>query len=227
MLFDLRARGRRRTVKVIYAALAVLMGGGLLFFGIGGAGGGGLFDAINSDSGSSVSETFSDRTETLEKRLDANPRDARSWSELARVRFQDAATGEGTDQTGAFTESGREKLPAAVRAWERYLALKPKKVDDTVATLMVQALGPGGLNRPAAATAAMEYVVEARRKSFGLYAQLAQLAYLAGQDRKGDLAAAEAVSLSPKDQRETLKSALAEAKKQAAAPAATPTSTTP
>ena len=29
MLFDLRARGRRRTVKIVYVFLALLMGGGL------------------------------------------------------------------------------------------------------------------------------------------------------------------------------------------------------
>ena len=34
MLFDLRARGRRRAIKVIYLFLAVLMGGGLVFFGL-------------------------------------------------------------------------------------------------------------------------------------------------------------------------------------------------
>ena len=37
MLFDLRARGRRRAIKVIYLFLALLMGGGLIFFGIGGS----------------------------------------------------------------------------------------------------------------------------------------------------------------------------------------------
>ena len=38
MLFDLRGRGRRRTVQVIYIGLAILMVGGLLLFGIGGGG---------------------------------------------------------------------------------------------------------------------------------------------------------------------------------------------
>ena len=42
MLFDLRGRGRRRSVQTIYVALAVLMGGGLIFFGIGGSVSGGL-----------------------------------------------------------------------------------------------------------------------------------------------------------------------------------------
>jgi hypothetical protein len=50
MLFDLRGRGRRRTVQVIYLSLAILMGGGLVLFGIGGATSGGLVDAITGSS---------------------------------------------------------------------------------------------------------------------------------------------------------------------------------
>ena len=52
MLFDLRGRGRRRTVQVIYLSLAILMGGGLVLFGIGGATSGGLIDAIQWDNDS-------------------------------------------------------------------------------------------------------------------------------------------------------------------------------
>ena len=55
MLFDLRGRGRRRTVQVIYLTLAILMGGGLVLFGIGGGTNGGLFDAIGGNGGSATS----------------------------------------------------------------------------------------------------------------------------------------------------------------------------
>ena len=41
MLFDLRGRGRRRMVRLIYTGLALLMGVGLVGFGIGGGFGGG------------------------------------------------------------------------------------------------------------------------------------------------------------------------------------------
>ena len=56
------------------------------------------------------------------------------------------------------------------------------------------------------------------------FATLAILAYQAGQTRKGDLARAKALQLTDKDQRETLKSQIDEAKSQAAA-SATPTAT--
>ena len=228
MLFDLRARGRRRTVQVIYATLAVLMAGGLVFFGVGGSVGGGLFDALNSNGGSSTSDIFSKRAQSLQRQVRAHPRDAHLWAELTRARYQDATSGNGTDATtGAFTDSGRKKLAAAARAWDRYLALNPRKPDDTVAILMVGALGPAGLNRLSDATAAMEIVIGARPPSSGLYAQYAELAYIAGQTRKGDLASAKAVSLAPKDQRETIKSTLAAAKTQAAGQTSTTPTTTP
>ena len=34
MLFDLRSRGRRTTVRGVYLLLAILMGGGLILFGV-------------------------------------------------------------------------------------------------------------------------------------------------------------------------------------------------
>src|SRR4051794_3039567 len=52
MLFDLRGR-RRRLIQAIYLMLAVLIGGGLVLFGIGGNVGGGLVDAISGNSGNS------------------------------------------------------------------------------------------------------------------------------------------------------------------------------
>ena len=51
MLFDLRGRGRRRTVRVLYTGLALLMGIGLVGFGVGGGfGGGGIFTGLNSNN---------------------------------------------------------------------------------------------------------------------------------------------------------------------------------
>jgi hypothetical protein len=64
MLFDLRGRGRRRTIKIVYITLALLMGGGLVLFGIGGGGAmqGGLVDAITGTSGGDVgAERFEQR----------------------------------------------------------------------------------------------------------------------------------------------------------------------
>ena len=52
MLFDLRGRGRRRTVQVIYLGLAIILGGGLVLFGVGtGSGNGGLLNAFGGSGG--------------------------------------------------------------------------------------------------------------------------------------------------------------------------------
>ncbi len=216
MLFDLRGQGRRRTVQVIYLGFAVLMGGGLVLFGIGGSVSGGLVDAIQGNQGTATN-TFSKRVSTLEKRVRTQPRDAHAWAELARARFQETSTGENYDQTtSSFTAKGKVKLRGVEQAWDRYLALDPKRPDDQVANLMVQAFAPSGLNELDKAVGALEIVVAARPKSYALYAQLAALAYAAGQTRKGDLSSAKAVELAPATQKSTLKQQLQSAKTQEA-----------
>jgi hypothetical protein len=216
MLFDLRGRGRRRSVQAIYLMLAVLMGGGLVFFGIGGNTSGGLLDAFKNDTQSGA-DIFKARLKSADKRVRLHPHDAAAWNNLARVRYQAAGAGDGYDQaTSSFTEKGKKELIGVARAWDRYLTLDPKKPDASTALLMVQAFGPTGLGDADKAVAAMEVVVDQREPSAGLYGQYAQLAYAAGQTRKGDLAAKKAVSLAPKDQREQVKSALDAAKSAAA-----------
>ena len=218
MLFDLRGRGRRRAVQGIYLTLAILMGGGLVFFGIGGNTSGGLFDAIGgSNSTQSTSDTFSKRVKVYEKQTQAQPQNAAAWANLARARFQQAGTGNFYDQgKNAFTDKGKAELRRASAAWTRYLALNPAKPDDRTASLMVQAYGPTGLNELDKAVAAQEVVVDARAPSSGLFANLAALAYAAGQTRKGDLAANKAVSLADKDRRDQIRGQLDSIKQQGA-----------
>lgn len=220
MLFDLRGRGRRRTIQAIYLTLAILMGGGLVLFGIGGDVQGGLFDAFRENSaGTSADQQLQERIERVEERLRADPRNERALAELARLRVQAAGVGEGFDQsTGTFTQEGRDDLRAAARAWERYLALEPENPDPRVAALLVQALGPAGLNQLDKAVRAQEIVTEQREPpNENLFAQLAVLAYQAGQIRKGDLAADRAVELADESERSLLRDNLEQAKAQAAA----------
>src|SRR4051794_16504007 len=125
MLFDLRGKGRRNTVRGIYLALALLMGGGLVLFGVGGSVSGGLLDAFKSNGGGSTSSTFEKRVKVLEKRVQANPQDAAAWKELARARYQATSTGDNYDQsTSSFTPKGIAKLGEVEQAWDRYVALQ-------------------------------------------------------------------------------------------------------
>src|SRR5215216_1235143 len=229
MLFDLRGSGRRRTVKIVYITLAFLMGGGLVFFGIGGGGAlsGGLVDAItesNSGGGSGL-----DRYRELEQKATAaaraHPKDAKLWAAAARARFNLASAGDSVDpSTGEYSAQGKRELEAAGRAWEEHLKLAGDKPDSRVASLMVQAYSALG-QFDKAATA--QEVITLDRDSLGAYTTLAQLAYQAGQLRKGDLARDKALKLSEPDMREALKGQLDDVRSQAALQAgqASPTPT--
>jgi hypothetical protein len=228
MLFDLRGRGRRRTVQVIYLGLALLMGGGLVLFGIGSSSSGGLFDAFSGDNGGGSA------TASIDKRIDAelaktraNPKDAAAWAQLAIVRYQRASI-DGIAQDGTYTDEGKKRLRLAADAWERHLALDPKQPSVRAANLMVQAYGPTGLNELKKAVTAKQIVTYAEKPpNSNLYAQLAVLAYQAGDNRTGDLAGIRAVDLAPKDQRKLVRKQLDILKKQAAANAAQAATTTP
>jgi tetratricopeptide (TPR) repeat protein len=216
MLFDLRGRGRRRTIQVIYLSLAILMGGGLVLFGIGGNTSGGLVDAIQGNSGGTdADEAFNKRVETLEKRTRTNPQDARAWAQLASLRFQAATTGENYDNnTQSYTTKGKAELRRATAAWQRHLALEPDKPDATVANQMVQAYGVSGLQQYDEAVRAMEVVIDNRDPTYQIYAQLSVLAHAAKQDRKSTLAADKAVELAPRAERKDVREQIKLAKTQ-------------
>lgn len=210
MLFDLRGRGRRRTVQGIYLGLAILMGGGLVLFGIGGNVSGGLLDALKNNPNASSSNVFKKRLDTAEKLVIAQPKNAEAWANVVKLRFQVANSGDSYDQaTGAFTDKGKAELQAVDQAWARYLVLNPAKVDQTAttaATYMVQAYAPGALDQPAKLVRAYEFVIAGTPKpTFDQFRNLAIYSYVAGQSRKGDLAAQKALQLAPKDQRSVVR----------------------
>ncbi|HEX5898764.1 MAG TPA: hypothetical protein VFY32_05145 [Solirubrobacteraceae bacterium] len=211
MLFDLRGRGRRRTVQVIYLTLALLMGGGLVLFGIGGGTNGGLFDAIGGSGGNTtnVDAVFQKRLDTYEARLKVNPQDPAALIGLTKLHFANASTGENYNQTQqAYTAKGLAELRESSAAWQRYLATNPAKPDIQTANLMAQVYGTLGLKQYDKAVSALEMVIAGRKETANLYAQLAILASGAKQDRKSTLAEAKALDLTPKAQRKQLKSAI-------------------
>lgn len=221
MLFDLRGR-RRRGIQAIYLTLAILMGGGLVLFGIGGEVSGGLVDAITQNQGD-VAEQTEERVENAVQATQARPRDPAAWADLAEARVILAGQSEGfnedaVDPTQAFTAEAREQLVLAARAWDRHLELAGDNPNENLAATIQNAFAAlGQLDR---AVRAQEIVLDARGDSagFGDFAKLAALAYQAGQTRKGDLAADRAKELAkdqPKDQREALEASLNQAKAQA------------
>ncbi len=227
MLFDLRGRGRRRTVQAIYLSLAILMGGGLVLFGIGSDQQGGIVDAVVGDGsgGGTATETLDKRIKSTLAKTQATPTEPAPWADLARLRYQRAGI-DGIKEDGTYTTKGKERLTLAADAWEQHLSLDPKQPNVRVARLMVQAYSQTALNQPVKAVRAMELVTAAEKPpSTNLYQQLAQLAYVAGETRTGDLAAERAVDLAPEEDRKQLRAALKSLKTQAAAQAAQATTT--
>jgi hypothetical protein len=207
VLFELRGRGRRRTVQGIYLGLAILMGGGLVLFGVGGNVSGGLLDALKNNPSSTSSDVFQKRLKAAEKLATTQPQNAQAWANVVKLRFQVAGTGDSYDDTtGAFTDKGKAELQRVDQAWTHYMDLDPKKIDTTAATYMVQAYAPGALNQSDKLVRAYEVVIDGTPKpTYDQYRNLAIYAYVAGQSRKGDLARTKALELAPKDQRSVVK----------------------
>jgi hypothetical protein len=217
MLFDLRGRGRRRAVQGIYLFLAILMGGGLVLFGVGGNTNGGLFDAFSSDSNNgSATTSYTKQIDQTQKQIDTNPKNAAAWARMASLRLAEGGANGGFDGD----TDGLKDFRLASTAWKRYLALNPPKIDQSVARQMINVYGTSGLNQPDQAVGVMDLLIEQTEPpSADLYKQYALLAIQAGQTRKGDLAIEKAVSLSPAADRKQVRSALEQLKAQAAAAA--------
>jgi tetratricopeptide (TPR) repeat protein len=219
MLFDLRGRGRRRTVQVIYVILALLLGGGLVLFGIGGDVQGGLFDAFR-EGGGSANDAIEQEVERAEERVQANRQDAGGWARLATARYQLAGVSEGfnreaQDPSQQFTGEARGQLEQAARAWDQHVRLAGDRPDSDAAAIMRNAFL--SLGEPERAVRAQEIVLDANpNPGVGDFSQLAALAYQAGQMRKGDLAADRAVELAPRGQRREVRRTLEQQKTQAA-----------
>ena len=192
MLFDLRGRGRRRTVQVIYLTLAILLGGGLVLFGIGGDVQGGLVDALTGNSGNDNS-ALEDEVERAEERVQANRQDAAAWAALAQARVNLAGVTEGYDEsTQQYTGESRQVVAEAARAWDQHLKLAGDKPDAVVAASLSRVFV--ALDQPEKAVRTQEIVIDSlENPGYGDYNQLALYAWLAGQNRKGDLAAAKAL----------------------------------
>jgi hypothetical protein len=209
MLFDLRSRGRRGTVRVVYIGLAVLIGLGLVGFGIGGGfNGGGILSAGTGSEGSN-SASFANQIKHYRKLTQQQPRNPAAYEGLAKALLHEAG---GVTQNGVNAK-GKEIFREAAQAWQSYLALSPAKPNSELAQLMANVYGAEGLNQPQQAVQALQVVVAERPTSAAYWALLAQYAYKSRNVRQGDLAAAKAVTLSPAAQRARVKAELAEVRK--------------
>jgi hypothetical protein len=211
MLFDLRSRGRRRTVQAVYVGLVLLFLVGFLGFGVGGGfGGGGIFENVLGKKEGSSSSGFAGKVSAAEKRLRRDPNDAEAWAKLADARFHEASGGEFYEETAQrYTSAGRALLVKVSDAWSHYMALNPPKPNLAVAQEMLSVYSPEGLNQPAQSVQLLQQVViPAKPPSAKWYGDLAASAYQANNQRVGDLATKKTLDLTPAGQRSQVKQEL-------------------
>jgi hypothetical protein len=223
MLFDLRGRGRRRTVQIIYAGLALLIGFGLIGLGVGGGfGSGGILSGLTGEEGSG-SASFAAQVQKYEKAIHKNPNDVHAWEQLTLAQLHEAG-GETYVVDGKLTSKGKELYVQIAQSWNHYLALNPSGESIPLAKEMVTVFGEEGLNEPAEAVKVLQLIVAAEPTNSSYYRFLAEYAYKAHNTRIGDLASEKAVALAPASERKQLKTALAEVKKNAASSSSTSSS---
>jgi hypothetical protein len=216
MLFDLRGRGRRRTVQVIYVGLAVLFGVGFIGLGVGvGSGGGGILNALTGGEGPPKA-SFAGQVKKYQHLVIVQPKNLSAWEGLVNAQLHEAG-GETYVSNGKLNSKGKELFSQVARSWNSYLALNPPKPNPKLAKEMVRIFGEEGLNEPAEAAAVLQIVVASEPQSAALFGALAEYAYKAKNTRQGDLAAAKAVSLAPAAERSRLNKELAELKKNGGA----------
>jgi hypothetical protein len=192
MLFDLRSRGRRRTVQVIYAFLALIMLGGLLLVGVGTGSGGGILNAFTNNgsgggSSGAVKSAFEKQALKLTKEQPNNPA---AWAKLIQAEYSDY-----TSQT----KSGpaKQALTDLTNSYTHYLTLT-KTPDPDTALLASRAYAL--LQNYKAASAAKEIFANANPTSANAFECWAMAATAAKQTRIAQLATAKAISLVPKAQ---------------------------
>jgi|SRR5215208_6594202 len=205
MLFDLRGR-RRRAVQVTYLTLAVLMGGGLVLFGIGGGTSGGLFDAIGGNGGGGGGDSgLEKRIDRQEAKLKTSPDNPAVLAELVRLNYQ-VAVSQTTSGSTTITEDGKDDLRQAGKYWERYVAATDGDPDPGLARYALNVYGQSGLNQPGKAKEAVR-VLAADANDPQTYLLLVQYATAAGDTRTAKLAAQKAIDLAPKKQRKQVEKA--------------------
>lgn len=212
MLFDLQGK-RRRVVQATYLSLAVLMGGGLVLFGIGGDVSGGLFDAF-SDRTNSGNDVVEERVEDNEDKVASNPNAVAARKELVRDYYS-LAVAQANDQ-GVFPADAQDDLRKASQNWKAYLTAEKGEPDASLARVAVQVYDVTALNQPQEAMKAAR-IIAADGNDANAYLQLVQYALLAGDKRVEKLAAAKVMDLVPKGQRKAAKEQLQQIRAQAIA----------
>ena len=204
MLFDLRSKSRRNTVRVVYVILALLMLSGLLLVGVGtGNNNGGILNALSNNGGSSSGQNalINQATSAAIKQTNKHPDSSKAWEGLVEARWTAAGTGTNFDTTtNTYTKGGKAQLNDGVTAWNKYLSLVNNKPDLNTSLFAVKIYQ--ALQQWSDAGNAWEYIIQSQgagsTDAIRGYECLALNAFAASQSSKGELAAAAAKKRLPK-----------------------------
>ena len=217
MLFDLKSGKRRRVVQIVFGFLAFIFFISFVGFGIGSDVSGGIFDALGIGGGDSSSDPqYEEQIEKAEATLETDPDNPQALLALVRYHYLSAtASGVETDpETGAtsISEEAHTELEKAAQAWTDYLKTDPQNTDLATAANAAQAFVLLG---DAEGAAGAQAVVAEGQKTAAAYGQLAFYYYAAGDLKKGDAAAKQAVAASDPTTSDQIEKNLANLRKQA------------
>jgi hypothetical protein len=212
MLFDLKGK-RRRAVQGTYLTLAVLMGAGLVLFGIGSSTNGGLGTLFgNGGSGSNKgTEIQQNQIKAAQKTLAVQPKNVAALGVLIRNNYRLATSKQVDPNSFTFPKDAQPYLLQAVAAWNRYLNTNPAKLDTGLAQTIHQAYD--ALLTIDQSSAAKQNYYGGLAELYGLIAQqqakpsaqvyilIAEYANAASKPDIAKRATARAVALAPKKDR--------------------------
>lgn len=223
MVFDTRGK-RKHVIRVVYAILALLMGGSL-FLVVGPVN---LAEILgNSSSTSSATKVFDEQAERIERQLAKSPENEQLLLALTRARINAGNSQiEVTSETElpTVTVEARDDFEAASQAWNRYLKQAGDEPSATGAQLVAATffrlaeagsttLGEVEENVTKAAKA--QRIAAEQQPSLGSLSTLAIYEYFSGNFAAGDKATKEATALSSsKAETKNIEKQLAEYRKR-------------
>ncbi len=222
MVFDTRGR-RKNVVKVVYAVLALLMGGSL-FLTVGPFN---LSEIVGNSGSGSASEVYDEQVERLEGQLAKAPKDENLLLALTRAEISAGNARTGTElegETPQLPRDARDDYQAALDAWNRYLKQAGDEPNPVAAQLVAQTfftLSERGSytleeveTNGSAALRAQQIAAEVR-PSLNTLSNLALYEYFYGDLKAGDAATKRALASTPsKEEAKNIKKQLTEFRKQ-------------
>jgi hypothetical protein len=202
MLFDTRGR-RKNVIRVVYAVLALLMGGSL-FLVVGPVN---IAELIGDSTTANATKVLDERVERLEQRLAADPENEQLLLELTRAQIsagnsQIELVAEG--ETPTVSSEAREDFEAASQSWNRYLkqAAEPNPtaaqlVAGTFFRLAESSTSLLDAQEHVARAAKAQRIAAQERPNLGSLSTLAIYEYFDSEFAAGDRATRRAAALTP------------------------------